>query len=57
MIEVSHLSNVALNSGDVGADCPHCLIELLLAAAGDEYIGTLLDEKLCRRTQFLVSRL
>src|SRR5882724_10886441 len=47
-IEVSQLGNVSLNSRNVGADCLHGLVEFLLAAARDEDIGTLLDEKLCR---------
>src|SRR6266576_3876909 len=44
-IEVSQFGNVSLNSRNVGADCLHGLIELLLAAARDEDIGTLFDEK------------
>src|SRR5580692_458028 len=47
-IEVSQLDNVSLNSRNVGADCLHGLVEFLLAAARDEDIGTLFDEKLCR---------
>src|ERR1700681_4403448 len=47
-IKVSQLGNVSLNSGNVGADCLHGLVEFLLAAARDEDIGTLLDEQLCR---------
>src|ERR1700675_3102390 len=47
-IKVSQLGNVSLNSRNVGADGPHGFVELLLATAGDEDIGTLLDEKLCR---------
>src|SRR3979411_2342947 len=47
-IKVSQLGNVSLNSRNVGADCLHGLIELLLAAARDEDIGTLFDEELCR---------
>jgi hypothetical protein len=41
------LGNVSLNSRNVGADGLHGLVELLLAAARDEDIGTLIDEKLC----------
>src|SRR6266481_9031694 len=48
-IKVSQLGNVSLNSRNVGADCRHGLIEFLLAAARDEDIGTLLDEKFCSR--------
>src|ERR1700730_16160233 len=47
-IKVGHFGNVSLNSGNVGADCLHGLVELLLAAARDEDIGALFDEKLCR---------
>src|SRR3989454_11474238 len=44
-IKVSQLSNVSLNSRNVGANCLHGLVEFLLAAARDEDIGTLFDEK------------
>src|SRR6266852_2284366 len=44
-IEVSQLGNVSLNSRNVGADCLNSLVEFLLAAARDEDIGTLFDEK------------
>src|ERR1700722_1514123 len=47
-IKVSQLGNVSLNSRNVGADCLHGLVEFLLAAACDEDVSTLLDEKLCR---------
>src|SRR5260370_42056368 len=47
-IKVSQLGNVALNSRNVGADCLHGLVEFLLAAARNEDIGTLFDEKLSR---------
>src|ERR1700693_1770401 len=47
-IKVSQLGNVALNARNVCADCLYGLVELLLAAAGDEDIGTLFDEELCR---------
>src|SRR3977135_4506574 len=47
-IKVSQLGNVSLNSRNVGAYCLHGLVELLLAAARDEDIGTLFDEKFCR---------
>src|SRR6266403_134257 len=46
-IKVSQLGNVSLNARNVGADCLHGLVEFLLAAARDEDIGTLFDEKLC----------
>src|SRR5712692_8110535 len=44
-IKVSQLGNVSLNARNVGADCLHGLVEFLLAAARDEDIGTLFDEK------------
>src|SRR5438876_11190810 len=44
-IKVSQLGNVSLNSGNVGADRLHGLVKFLLAAARDEDIGTLFDEK------------
>src|SRR3989442_8568197 len=47
-IKVSQVGNVSLNSGNVGADCLHGLVEFLLAAARDEDIGTLFDEKFSR---------
>src|ERR1700680_117649 len=47
-IKVSQLGYVSLNSRNVGADCLHGLVEFLLAAARDEDIGTLFDEKFCR---------
>src|SRR6266404_6257981 len=46
-IKVRQLGNVSLNSRNVGADCFHGLVEFLLAAARDEDIGTLFDEKSC----------
>src|SRR6266850_1676512 len=49
-IKVSQLGNVSLNARNVSADCLHGLVEFLLAAARDEDIGTLFDEKL-RRSQ------
>src|SRR5260370_10666814 len=48
-IKVSQLGNVALHSGNVGADCLHGLVEFLLTAARDEDIGTLFDEPSCSR--------
>src|SRR6266850_4265346 len=47
-IKVSQLGNVSLDSGNVGADCAHGIVEFLLAAARDENIGTLSHEELCR---------
>src|SRR4029077_9407513 len=47
-IKVGQFGNVSLNSRNVGADRLHGLVEFLLAAARDEDIRTLFDEKLCR---------
>ena len=47
-IKVGEFGNVALNARNVRADCLHGLVEFLLAAARDENMGTLFDEKLCR---------
>src|SRR6266853_6773891 len=47
-IKIGQLGNVSLNSRNVRADCLHGLVEFLLAAARDEDIGTLVDEKFCR---------
>ena len=46
-IEVSQFGNVSLNSRNVGADCLHGLIKLLLAAPRDEDERALIYEKLC----------
>src|SRR5713226_8861254 len=46
-IEVSQLGNVSLNARNIGADGLHGLVEFLLAAARNEDIGTLFDEKFC----------
>src|ERR1700722_4566924 len=47
-VKVGQFGDVTLNSRNVGADGLHGLVEFLLAAAGDEDVGTLFDEKLCR---------
>src|SRR6266404_537282 len=47
-IKVGQLGNVSLNAGHVAADCLHGFVELLLATACDEDIGTLFDKELCR---------
>src|SRR6202023_740622 len=47
-VKVGQFGNVSLNSRNVGTDCLHRLVEFLLAAARDEDIGTLFDEKFCR---------
>src|SRR6202171_6285623 len=47
-IEVGQFGNVSLNARNVAADCLHGLVELLLATARDEDVGTLFDEKFCR---------
>ena len=45
-IKVRQLGNVPLNARNVGVDDLYGLVEFLLAAARDEDIGTLFDEKL-----------
>src|SRR5258706_15852843 len=47
-IKVSQLGYVSLNARNIAADCLYGLVKFLLAAARDEDIGTLFDEKLCR---------
>src|SRR5258708_1864384 len=47
-IKVGQFGNVSLNARNVAADCLYGLVEFLLAAARDEDIGALFDEKLCR---------
>src|SRR5882672_7666840 len=47
-VKVGQFGNVALNAGNVAADCLHGLIEFLLAPARDEDAGTLSDEEFCR---------
>src|SRR5258708_6088921 len=47
-IKIGQLGNVTLHSRNSEAYCLHSLVEFLLAAARDEDIGTLFDEKLCR---------
>src|ERR1700681_2955476 len=47
-IKVSQLGNVSLNSRNVCPNAGHGRVEFLLAAACDEDVSTLLDEKLCR---------
>jgi len=47
-IKVGEFGNVSLNARNVAAHGLHGLVEFLLAAARDEDIGTLFDEKLCR---------
>src|ERR1700722_8473315 len=44
-IKVGQLGDVPLNARNVGADCLYGLVELLLATARYEDIGTLFDEK------------
>src|ERR1700685_3088048 len=48
-VKIGHFGNVALNTGRIGSDCLHGLVELLLAAPCDENIGTLFDEQFCCR--------
>ena len=47
-IKVGKLGNVALNAGNVAADCLDGLIKFLLATARDEDVGPLSDEEFCR---------
>src|SRR5580658_4535368 len=47
-IKVGQFGNVALNAGNIAADCLHGLVEFLLPAARDEDIGTLFGKELCR---------
>src|SRR4030088_739703 len=47
-IKVGQFGNISLNATNVPADCLHGLVEFLLAAARDEDVGTLFDEKVCR---------
>ena len=47
-IEVGEVAGVALDAGDVPADRLHRVVQLLLAAAGDEDVGPFLDEELGR---------
>src|ERR1700691_884225 len=47
-IKIGQLGNVSLNARNVAADCLYGLVEFLLAAARNEDVGTLFDEKLCR---------
>src|SRR6267378_3305833 len=44
-IKVGQFGNVALNAGNVAADCLHGLVEFLLSTARDEDIGALFDEQ------------
>src|ERR1700722_1164136 len=47
-VKVGQFGNVALNAGNIAADCLDGLIKFLLAAARDEDVGPLSDEKFCR---------
>src|SRR3984957_8038943 len=47
-VKIGHFGNVALNTGRIGTDCLHRLIELLLAAPRDENISAFIDEQFCR---------
>src|ERR1700722_4140865 len=47
-IKVGQFGNVSPNSNNVGANCFHGLVEFLLTTAGDEDVGALLYEELCR---------
>ena len=48
-IQVGHPGHVSLDASDVVADRLHCLIELSLAASGDEDTSAFLHEELCDR--------
>src|ERR1700686_159461 len=47
-VKIGQFGNVALNAGNVAADCLHGLIKFLLATARDEDVGPLSDEEFCR---------
>src|SRR5216683_5042437 len=47
-IKVGQFGNVSLNARNIGANCLRGRVELLLATAGDEDIGTLPHEEFCR---------
>src|SRR5258708_18129198 len=47
-IKVGQFGKVSLNARNVAADWLYGLVELLLATAGDEDVGTFSDEKFCR---------
>src|SRR5258708_33497015 len=47
-IKVGEFGNVALNARNIAPDRLHGLVEFFLAAARDEDIGALFDEKLSR---------
>src|SRR5882757_11100233 len=47
-IQVGEFGDVTLNTRNIAADCFHGLVEFLLAAAGDEDVGTFFHEKPCR---------
>jgi hypothetical protein len=47
-VEIIQVGGVALHAGDVFADELHGLIELVLAAAGDEDVRSLFDEEFWR---------
>src|SRR6185436_20071450 len=46
-IQVGQFCDVTVTARHIAADCLHCLIEFFLAAARDEDICTLFDEKFC----------
>src|SRR5258708_1035524 len=48
-IKVGQFGNTPLNARNVSADYLHRLVQFLLTTARDEDIGSLFDEKLCRR--------
>src|SRR6266478_2021377 len=46
-IQVGHFGNVPVDASDVVADRLHCLVEVFLAASGDEDRGAFFDKALC----------
>src|ERR1700722_3151504 len=43
-VKIGHFGDVALNTGRIGPNCLHGLVELLLAAPCDENISAFIDE-------------
>src|SRR5580658_8541869 len=46
-VKIGHFGNVSLNTGRIGTDCLHGIVELLLAAPCDENISSFIDEQFC----------
>src|ERR1700722_15305810 len=47
-VKVGQFGDVALNASNIAADGLHSVVKFFLAAARDEDISALLDEKFCR---------